>query len=204
VINLYTEKIVKISGLKIHYYDDGDGYPVLLVPGLRYNAKTWIDVGTYDTIYNEGFKVISVDPPGQGKSDKGVYDEDTEYKFVNDFMNSIGIRDAVIVGASSGGYAAAGLGANYPEKVKGAVIVGGVRIINYKDKLKNMEGKPILLIWGSKDEIAPISNAQLILDNVKSSRLIYLGSQHACYLEKPKEFNDIIRDFLKNEIKPLI
>ncbi len=198
---MYTEKTVKVNGLNIHYYEDGNGYPVLLIPGIRYNAKTWIDVGTYDTIYNEKFKVISVDPPGQGKSDKGIYDEDTEYQFVKDFMDALGIKDAVIIGASSGGYATAGVAANFPERVKGAVIIGGVRISNYKDKLKNMEGKPILLIWGAKDDIAPISNAHLILNNVKSAELIYIGNQHACYLEKPKEFNEVIRNYLKSKIK---
>jgi pimeloyl-ACP methyl ester carboxylesterase len=51
---------------------------------------------------------------------------------------------------------------------------------------------PMLLIWGSEDEITPLWE-----EVPQGARLeIIPGAGHLCYMEQPESFNNIVRDFL--------
>jgi pimeloyl-ACP methyl ester carboxylesterase len=55
-----------------------------------------------------------------------------------------------------------------------------------------------LIIWGDKDRITPISDAFLINEKVKESKIIKLkGVGHTPYLENPKLLAEKILDFIK-------
>ncbi|MEM0131026.1 MAG: alpha/beta hydrolase, partial [Saccharolobus sp.] len=40
------DKFIEISGAKIHYIEEGNGKPVILFHGARFNARTWEETGT--------------------------------------------------------------------------------------------------------------------------------------------------------------
>lgn len=98
-----------------------------------------------------------------------------------------------------GGEAVLGFAVKNPNMVDGLVLVGAVGVASYKEKLKNLEGKPILLIWRKRNSVSPRSNAELIQKLVSTSKLVIIGKQHAYYLDDPVGFNSAIAKFLKEE-----
>ena len=189
------EKYVDVKGTKIRVIERGEGKPVFLFHGARFNAETWVSTGTVDAIANAGFKAISVDFPGYGKSERGGYTVLSD--FIKDLVIAYGVNKAYYLGASMGGEAVLGFAVNSPERVEGLILVGAVGVDKYKEKLVFLNGKKVLLIWGENDMVAPIKNAKLILNAVSTAKLVYVGKQHACYLDDPKKFNEEIVNFLK-------
>lgn len=191
------DDFVSIKGTKIHFVEEGNGKPFLLFHGARFNAYTWVETNTVKSISSSGFRAISVDFPGFGKSQSGNFSSLSE--FIKEFMQIMNIQKAYLMGASMGGEAVLGFAVNNPDMVEGLVLVGPVGVPSYESKLKNLDGKPLLLIWGKNDTVSPRKNAELILNHVKTAKLVIIGNQHACYLDDPMSFNEQIAKFLKGE-----
>lgn len=67
---------------------------------------------------------------------------------------------------------------------------------NLADKLHNIK-IPTLLIWGQQDTITPPFVAEQFKELIQGSQLYFIDfCGHAPMMEKPKEFNDILADFL--------
>jgi len=189
------EELITVKGARIRVIREGQGKPVFLFHGARFTADTWVSTGTVKAIADAGFQAISVDFPGYGKSERGNYTILSE--FIRDLVQTLGVTRAYYLGASMGGEAVLGFALNNPEKVEGVILVGAVGVDKYKEKLVYLSGKKVLLIWGKEDTVAPIKNAKLIMDAVPTAKLVYVGRQHACYLDDPEGFNKEIINFLK-------
>src|SRR3979411_2286396 len=61
---------ISFDGIKIYYEVKGNGKPVLLVHGFIVNGESWKKTSLYDDLLKGGFKVITLDLRGNGKSDK--------------------------------------------------------------------------------------------------------------------------------------
>jgi len=189
------DKFVVVNGLKIHYIEYGDGKPVLLFHGAHFNARTWEQTGTISAIASTGYRAISVDFPGFGKSE-GSKSEDLS-EFIYSFMNTMKIDKAILLGASMGGEAVLGFSVKYTNLVSGLILVGAVGVKKNSNLLYKLTGIPILLIWGANDNVSPKENYELILNKLKDAKLEIVGRQHACYLDDPVTFNQKIVEFLK-------
>ncbi|MEO7177006.1 MAG: alpha/beta hydrolase [Saprospiraceae bacterium] len=67
---------------------------------------------------------------------------------------------------------------------------------NLADKLHNIK-IPTLLIWGKQDTITPPFVAEQFKELIKGSQLHFIDlCGHAPMMEKPKEFNDLLANFL--------
>ena len=65
-----------------------------------------------------------------------------------------------------------------------------------KENLKNIKNET-LIIWGDKDISYNFDQVDTLNKNIKNSRLeIFKGCSHNVHLEKPDEFNALIKDFL--------
>ncbi|MUN29320.1 alpha/beta fold hydrolase [Sulfuracidifex metallicus] len=189
------DKYVEVNGVKIHYLEKGEGKPFLLFHGARFNAYTYKETGTIDAIAEVGYKAISVDFPGYGKSSSGNFGSLSD--FINSFVDTMKLDKPILLGASMGGEAVLGFAVTHPEKVRGLVLVGAVGVPSYEKYLPKLDGKPVLLIWGSQDSVSPRSNAELIQRYIKTSKFYNVGKQHACYLDDANGFNVKIKEFLK-------
>ncbi|AWR97033.1 alpha/beta fold hydrolase [Acidianus sulfidivorans JP7] len=189
------EKFIEIDGAKIHYLELGNGKPVVLHHGARFNAFTWKEVGTISAIAEVGYQAISIDFPGFGKSSSGKFNSLSD--FIGKFIDTLKLQKPILLGASMGGEAVLEYAVDHADKIGGLILVGAVGVSSYETKLHNLDGLPILLIWGKHDSVSPKSNAQLILKYVKSAKYVNIGNQHACYLDDPTGFNEQIKEFLK-------
>ncbi|KMT09433.1 hypothetical protein BVRB_6g129050 [Beta vulgaris subsp. vulgaris] len=109
-------------GHKIHYVEQGEGPPIVLVHGFGASAYHWR--------YNipelaKKYKVYAIDLLGFGWSEKAIVDYDAIIwrDQVVDFLKEIVKEPAVVVGNSLGGFTALASAASLPEKVVGVVLL---------------------------------------------------------------------------------
>ncbi len=96
------------TGIRMHYRDDGNGKPLLFIPGLAATVDSW----NYQVLeLHDRFRCICVDLRGHGDSDKPCsdYDYDEMCRDVRALLVALDLRDVTLVGWSMG----AGVGLKY-------------------------------------------------------------------------------------------
>ena len=119
----------RVGGVRIHYQEAGDedAPALILIHGFISSTLIWSDV--FLPLAAAGFRVIALDLPGYGYSDKpadGRYTIDSQAYAVVSLMNRLEIDEATIIGASYGGAVAATIALDYPERVSRLVLIGAV------------------------------------------------------------------------------
>jgi pimeloyl-ACP methyl ester carboxylesterase len=74
--------------------------------------------------------MIAPDLPGHGKSDGDLFPEiSLMVQFINDFIEALALEEFILVGHSMGGAIAQEYALNYPNKLKGLILIGtGARL----------------------------------------------------------------------------
>lgn len=107
-------------GFTIAYSVDGDGPPLLLLPGTLCAARHWVDFG-YSATLVKHWRVISVDPLGHGASDTPHDADSYEAAAVTADLVAVldaeGVQHATVWGYSRGGWLACNLSSRYPDRV---------------------------------------------------------------------------------------
>ena len=88
--------------IELYYEDHGEGQPVVLIHGYPLNGHSW-ERQTPDLLA-VGYRVITYDRRGFGKSSKvgSGYDYDTFAADLHTLLESLDLRDVVLVGFSMG------------------------------------------------------------------------------------------------------
>jgi pimeloyl-ACP methyl ester carboxylesterase len=92
------------DGVSIHYTDQGSGEPIVLVHGLTQTLNGWHFAGIVDELSN-GYRVITVDLRGHGKSGKPHEPEDYGWNVGSDIVRLLDHLDldmAHLIGYSMG------------------------------------------------------------------------------------------------------
>lgn len=115
------------DGVKIHFTDEGQGEPVILIHGFAANADlNWRHWGV-NKMLSKHYRVIALDNRGHGLSDKPVADGSYGMNMVDDvirLMDHLDIEQAHIVGYSMGGFLTMKLVTEYPDRVISAMPCG--------------------------------------------------------------------------------
>jgi len=100
--NYYTS----FDSTKIYYEVKGNGYPVILVHGFITTGEGWKKTEVYKTLQNAGYKVITLDMRGNGRSGKPhtseAYANDAEAKDIMGLATELGLKKYDAVGYSRG------------------------------------------------------------------------------------------------------
>ena len=127
-------KYVDVQGIRTRYLEAGRGEPLLLIhgghPGFLASANDWdLNIDSFA----ESFHVFAIDKAGCGFTDIPKRDEDyvigTTVKHARDFLSTLNIDNAHVVGHSRGGYTACRLALEHPEAVKTLVIVASTTLM---------------------------------------------------------------------------
>ena len=127
-----------IGGVRIHYQEVGDeeAPPLILIHGFISATLVWSEV--LRPLADAGFRVIAMDLPGYGYSDKphdGRYTIGAHAHAVVGLMDRLGLEHATIVGASYGAAIAATMALDYPERIERLVLIGAVSNDAPKNKM---------------------------------------------------------------------
>jgi 3-oxoadipate enol-lactonase len=114
---------VKVNGTSVHYRIAGKGKNLVLIHGAGDNLEMW-----YNQVeaFSRSYRVITYDVRGSGKTDisEGKYTVSLLVQDVYEFLNSIDVKEACILGYSMGGRIATQTAIEYPDLVKALILVG--------------------------------------------------------------------------------
>ncbi len=117
------------DGINIHFIDEGEGEPVVLIHGFASNIETnWVNTGWTRTLNKAGFRTIALDNRGHGNSEKlyvpDVYGSPSMAGDVVNLLDHLELPSAFIIGYSMGARISAFLSIRNPDRVKKAVFAG--------------------------------------------------------------------------------
>jgi non-heme chloroperoxidase len=113
--------------IELYYEDHGSGQPVVLIHGYPLNGRSWEKQEA--ALLDAGYRVIAYDRRGFGQSSQPTigYDYDTFAADLKVLMDTLDLRDAVLVGFSMGtGEVARYLGSYGSDRVAKAVFLGSL------------------------------------------------------------------------------
>jgi pimeloyl-ACP methyl ester carboxylesterase len=126
-------KEAQLGDVRVRYVErPGDGTAIVLIHGLPGTAEDFEKV----TPLLAGHRTIAFDRPGYGYSDGGYHPIERQLLAIEQLLDHLAIRKAVLVGHSYGGTIALAFAARRPERVQGLVLVdaaaGGMRSVAFK------------------------------------------------------------------------
>lgn len=271
-------KQVEVDGTPINYVDVGSGgeQPVVLVHGLGGQWQNWLE--NIPRLAQDR-RVIAMDLPGFGLSPEPDDDEEITIprygRCVNALCDKLELGEVDLVGNSMGGYIAAEVAIQFPERVSRLVLVSAAGIssaetlqapiltlgrvataiatntaaryrhlaarrwtrhislalvarypgrlkpdlayegffkgagkggfddalrasleYDFRDRLPEVK-VPTLIVWGEKDSIIPVRDADEFERLIEDSRKIVMkDTGHIPMAERPNAFNDVLVEFL--------
>lgn len=111
---------------RIHYLDQGQGAPVVLIHGASGNLRDW-KFRLFDEVAAK-HRAVAFDRPGLGYSDRDVEDPAnpvTQASVLREATAKLGIERPILVGHSYGGAIAMTWAVEWPDEVAGVVVISG-------------------------------------------------------------------------------
>ena len=114
--------IEQVNDIHMYYETIGQGFPLILIPGLRSNVSEY---GPIIEILAKEYHVVALDNRGAGRTDKPdiPYSIEMMADDTVGLLEALGIHQAHILGVSMGGKIAADIALRYPERVKKLILV---------------------------------------------------------------------------------
>ena len=111
----FTNKFAKVNGIRLHYVEGGEGFPLILLSGW---PQTWYSFHRIMPQLAKKYRVIAVDYRGMGSSSKPAdgYDKKTMANDIFELIKMLGLEKVFIAGHDIGAMIAFSFAANYPEK----------------------------------------------------------------------------------------
>ena len=114
------------AGVRLHYTDEGSGTPIILVHGFAVQGDlNWRWSGCVRKLLRNGYRVITIDVRGHGKSERPHNPEAYGAALSDDIvrlMDHLGIAKAHLAGYSMGGFITLKTIARHPERLLSGVI----------------------------------------------------------------------------------
>ena len=118
-----ASKFIAIDGIKVHYRDEGQGTPVLLIHGTGASLHTW---DAWAEELSKSYRVIRLDLPAYGLTGADPQKRylSTDYvALINKLTQALGIERLHLVGNSLGGLVAWLYASTYPDAVDRLVLI---------------------------------------------------------------------------------
>jgi pimeloyl-ACP methyl ester carboxylesterase len=151
------------TDIEVHYEDLGSGQPVVLIHGYPLDGASW--EGQTSALLEAGYRVITYDRRGFGKSSRPStgYDYDTFAADLNAVLETLDLREAVLVGFSMG----TGEVARYLASYGSGRIAKAVFLASLEPFLEITDDNP--------DGAAPASFFQGVSEAVKKDRYAFFS-----------------------------
>lgn len=133
-----ASRYITIAGANLHYRDEGQGTPIILLHGTAASLNTWEG---WTAELSKNYRVLRLDLPGfglTGRNQTDTYSIEYYANLLHHFMDSLQIEKAHIAGSSLGGQIAYDFTADHPERVQKLILISPTGVTNANDKSISM------------------------------------------------------------------
>ena len=136
-----SPKRIRVDGLKVRYFEAGEGAPVLLLHGASLGSSADVWARNLVPLAAHRLRVIAPDLPGFGETDNPA-DVSLSYrrKFVLAFMDALKLERAALVGHSQAGRIALDLALSHPARVSKVVVLATGSLLPERAEAEGEEG----------------------------------------------------------------
>lgn len=123
-----TGRFLEIDGIRLHYLEQGSGSPVVLLHGNVVTAEDYVLSGVFDQLVERGHRVVAIDRPGFGFSDRPqgmLWTPAEQAHLLRRAFARLGLERPVVVGHSWGSMVALAMALDDPDAVGGLVLLSG-------------------------------------------------------------------------------
>lgn len=196
ISNRVKEEKIIINNLKINFKIAGEGEPLLILHGWGGSSDSWIKV--QELLAKEGYKVISPDFPGFGKSKTPfqTWSVGDYARWTNDFADFLNLKRFFVLAHSFGGRVAIKLAIQSPEKIKSLILCSSAGI---KPKPRPHQR----IFWlGVKIGNALFSQKPLTRFKDGARNLFYIFLRHKDYVKADGTMKETIKKVLEEDLLP--
>lgn len=185
---------IDIDKIRLNYTIKGEGKPVILLHGWGGSINSLHDL---QLLLSKDFQVFNMDLPGFGES--SIPDSawgSAEYaNFIAKFIKQFNIQEPILVGHSNGGRISARFAINYPDLLRGIVLVdsSGIKPV--------MSGKKQLVSNLSQTGKALFSNPLFAPFEPLVRRTFYKSIGETDYLNSG-EMKEVFMKLIAEDIEP--
>ena len=196
------EHKLRIGDTDVHCIesDNEDERIFILLHGAHFNSEIWTKVNTLKLLETHGISFIAPDIPGFGLTQKSkIYSEASGLnRFILDLCTHKSAKSLVLIGASMGGGIALSFAKENPPMVDGMFLVGTVGLDSPgMPEFLSLLNKPVELVWGSEDNVIPVSRAREMSKKLPNAKLFVIqGAAHPAYLTSPDVFNSHLEQWM--------
>ncbi|CAM5167049.1 unnamed protein product [Natator depressus] len=171
---------------------------VVFLHGQAFTSKTWEDLGTLTLLSEEGYRSVAIDLPGYGNSplSDSVSTEQGRVAFLLRVLKELGIQRPVLISPSMSGHYSVPFVLVHGAQLKGFVPIAPVGTQEYTAQQYQQVQTPTLIIYGERDSGLGTQSLQSLQQLPKHKVVVLPDAGHACYLEKPREFHEVLLAFL--------
>jgi 4,5:9,10-diseco-3-hydroxy-5,9,17-trioxoandrosta-1(10),2-diene-4-oate hydrolase len=149
-----SSRFVQLPGVRLHYNEVGSGSPVIFLHGAGPGANSWSNFSQNIDAFAASQRVLLVDLPQFGKSEKVSIDEPRlSYgaRVMRDFMDALEIDKAHFVGNSFGGQVAIKVAIDSPGRVLSLAAIGSAPVVHSIFTPMPVEGVKMMATYYRED-----------------------------------------------------
>ena len=160
-------KDILYKGIKIRYKSVGHGKPLIFLHGYLESMDIWEE---YTALLSDKFKVIAIDLLGHGGTEciSDTHEMTDMADAIYYVLNSLGIKNPIMIGHSMGGYVTLAFEKKYPKINKAFVLFHSTAIPDTTQKMINRNREIDLVKQGKKQLIC---NTNIPLMYAESNRV---------------------------------
>jgi len=121
-------RFINVDGVRLHYLDEGDGPPLVLLHGLGSMVEDFVLSGLVREA-SKRYRVIAFDRPGYGHSERPRrlrFGAAAQAELVRNALQRLDVHRPIVLGHSWGTLVAVSLALDYPEVPRSLVLASGL------------------------------------------------------------------------------
>lgn len=158
-------RFVTVDGVRLHYFEKGEGPPVLLIHGNAVVAEDFLISGVFDRLA-ERHRVIAIDRPGYGYSERPhgtVWTAARQAGLLWRACRQLGVAHPVIAGHSWGTLVALEMALSRPGDVAGLVLLAGYHAATVRYDVPLAAAPAIPIVGGVlRYTVSPLAGTALL------------------------------------------